>query len=71
MYCDKPQTAAGDYDKSDILLVQLRYLGKSAVALRGTITRNLYQFSEFMPVQTVDRRDARYLLATKLFGIAQ
>lgn len=69
MYCDKPQTIADE--KPDGLMVKLRYLGKSTVALRGTITRDLYHFSEFVPVQTVDRRDARYLLATRLFGIAQ
>lgn len=71
MYCAKPQTSAEVCEKSDRLMVKLRYLGKSSVALRGAITRDLYQFSEFVPVQTIDRRDARYLLATKLFGIAR
>lgn len=49
----------------------LRYLGKPAIAVRGTITRKLYQFSDLLPAQMVDVRDARCLLATALFGIVQ
>lgn len=71
MYCDEPQVNAEGNEEPISSLLKLRYLGEPHIAVRGTITRNLYHFSGFTPVQTVDIRDARYLLASKLFGIAQ
>jgi hypothetical protein len=71
VYCDKPQANAEGCENPFTPLLKLRYLGEPHIAVRGTFTRNLYHFSGFTPVQTVDIRDARYLLASKLFGIAQ
>ena len=71
MYCDVPQTTADEYESLASSLLKLRYLGKPRIAVRGTISRNLYHFSDLLPVQMVDKRDARYLLASMLFGIAQ
>ncbi len=69
MYCEEPQHAAEFIEKSVDTLLKLRYLGKSPIAVRGTITRSLYHFSDLLTVQTVDVRDARFLLASRLFGI--
>lgn len=54
--------------KSDYL--NLRYLGIPLIVVRGTITRNLYSFSTNQPEQAVDERDAKYMLASRVFGIA-
>ena len=54
--------------KSDCL--NLCYRGKPLIVVRGTVTRSLYSFSAHRPVQAVDERDAKYLLASQLFGMA-
>lgn len=71
MYCDAPQIAVEGFEKPVSTFLKLRYLGKPAIAVRGSITRNLYHFSAVLPEQTVDVRDARFLLASALFGVAQ
>lgn len=71
MYCEEPQVAADGYGSAVNPLLKLRYLGKPPIAVRGTVTRNLYHFSDFLSVQMVDVRDARFLLASTLFGIVQ
>lgn len=71
MYCEEPQVVADGYEKPVSLLLKLRYLGQPPIAVRGSVTRNLYHFSDFLSVQMVDVRDARFLLASTLFGVAQ
>jgi hypothetical protein len=71
VYCEEPQVVAESGEKSASSLLKLRYLGKPPMAVRGTVTRNLYHFSDFLSVQVVDVRDARFLLASALFGVAQ
>lgn len=71
MYCDEPQATTEPCEERINSLLKLRYLGKSAIEVRGTTTRNRYLFSESQPTQMVDERDAKYLLATTLFGIVQ
>jgi hypothetical protein len=71
VHCEETQFAADGYDNSVSSLLMLRYLGKPPIAVRGSVTRNLYQFSDLLPVQRVDVRDARFLLASKLFGVVQ
>lgn len=71
MYCEEPQVAADGFCNAVNPLLKLRYLGKPPIAVRGTVTRNLYHFSDFLSVQMVDVRDARFLLASTLFGIVQ
>jgi hypothetical protein len=50
--------------------LDLKYLGGSRLELRGSTTGEVYQFSTDVPVQPVDLRDARFLLASPLFTIA-
>ena len=50
--------------------LNLKYLGGSQLELRGTSTGEVYQFSTEVPVQPVDLRDARFLLASPLFTVA-
>ena len=53
-----------------IFRLNLKYLGKSQLQLRGNSTGELYRFSPDIPVQQVDLRDARFLLASPLFTVA-
>lgn len=48
-------------------LVTLRYLEKSPILVRGTVTGQQYEFSGARPVQSVDARDAAALLQTRFF----
>ena len=50
--------------------LNLKYLGESRLELRGTSTGEMYLFSSELPVQPVDLRDAKFLLASPLFTIA-
>jgi hypothetical protein len=71
VYCDAPQIAVDGFENPASPYLKLRYLGRPTIVVRGSITRNLYHFSAILPVQTVDVRDARFLLASTLFGVAQ
>lgn len=59
--CDAPEP---DYR------VNVEYLGRIEIAVSGAVTRRLYRFTPVQPVQQVDPRDAFYLLASGLFGVA-
>ncbi len=50
--------------------VNVEYLGRLEIAVTGIVTKRLYRFSPVQPVQQVDPRDAFYLLANGLFGVA-
>ena len=56
--------SAADYS------INVEYPGRLELAVSGTFTGVLYRFSPVEPVQPVDHRDAFYLLANGLFGIA-
>ena len=56
--------------KSRNFRLNLKYLGESRLELRGTSTGQVYLFSLELPVQPVDLRDAKFLLASPLFTIA-
>ena len=47
--------------------VGLRYLEKQPVRVRGTVTGQMYHFSEGSSVRWVDARDAAALLRTRYF----
>lgn len=49
--------------------LDLKYRGQVPIAVRGTVTGSLYHFSGTLPVRPVDLRDARFLLASRLFTI--
>lgn len=68
MPIDEPQSAQPRNDCSSGFL-DLKYRGQALIAVRGTITGTLYHFSGSMPVRAVDLRDARFLLASRLFTI--
>jgi len=51
--------------------LNLKYLGQSRLELPGVVSGNLYRFSPMLPVQAVDLRDAKFLLASPLFTVAQ
>lgn len=46
----------------------VRYLEKSAIRVRGTVTGKEYEFSAANPVRSVDARDADALLRTRFFA---
>ena len=50
--------------------VNVEYLGRLEIAVSGTFTGRLYRFTPIQPVQQIDPRDAFYLLANGLFGVA-
>jgi hypothetical protein len=50
--------------------VSVEYLGRLEIAVSGTVTRRLYRFTPIQRAQQVDPRDAFYLLASGLFGVA-
>jgi hypothetical protein len=67
---DHPQIYFERYIRPNSDRLNLCYLGTPRIAVRGRITRQLYSFSANRPVQVVDERDAKYMLASGLFGIA-
>lgn len=70
MYRDNPQNSHDSNRSSREFRLNLKYLGQSRLELRGTTTGELYRFSTDMPVQPVDLRDAKFLLASPLFTVA-
>jgi len=50
--------------------VNVEYLGRLEIAISGRFTGKLYRFTPTLSVQQVDPRDAFYLLASGLFGVA-
>jgi len=48
-------------------VVALRYLGRSAITLRGLATDHIYSFSQSQSVQQIDSRDAEAFLRTRYF----
>jgi hypothetical protein len=49
------------------LSVQLRYIERSPILVRGPVTGRQYQFSASHPVETIDVCDAAALLRTGFF----
>lgn len=50
----------------DVPAVDLIYRGESVMQIRGAVTGQIYQFSPISPVQSVDRRDAAFIMQTRL-----
>lgn len=57
-------------DELQTFRLNLKYLGDSRLELCGTSTGEVYLFSSEVPVQPVDLRDAKFLLASPLFTVA-
>ena len=68
MHTDRPHLVPPRNESSSNFL-DLKYRGEALIAVRGTVTGTLYHFSGTMPVRAVDLRDARFLLASRLFTI--
>jgi len=51
--------------------LNLYYKGQPMVNVLGPVTGSAYRFSSVQPVQPVDLRDARYLLASPLFRLSK
>jgi hypothetical protein len=47
--------------------VMMLYRGNGSAQIRGQVTGQIYQFPRQQPVQRVDRRDAGFLVRTRLF----
>jgi hypothetical protein len=47
--------------------INIRYLEKSPIRVRGLVTGLHYDFSDLHPIQAVDARDAASLLNTRFF----
>jgi hypothetical protein len=52
---------------SNTATTTVQYLQSSNVVVRGPVTGRRYAFSGWNSVQSVDRRDARALLSTRMF----
>lgn len=68
MHPGPEQITAVRNDTSSTFL-DLKYRGHALISVRGSVTGNFYHFSGNMPVRAVDVRDARFLLASRLFTI--
>jgi len=53
------------------LALNLVYEGQPPVIVHGPVTGSAYEFSNLQPVQPVDLRDARFLLASPLFKLSR
>lgn len=69
MLTDQPQLQPAAKQELPGPFLDLKYRGLAPVAVRGTITGVLYHFSAAFPVRPVDVRDARFLLASRLFTL--
>jgi len=52
-------------------LVEVEYLSRSPIYVRGTATGAAYQFSAAVPIQRMHRDDAKVLLGTRHFRLAR
>jgi hypothetical protein len=62
-----PQTATAQPAEQS---VTIRYLGRSAIRIRGPRTGHVYVFRPGEPDQLISHRDAEVLLRTGLFRVA-
>lgn len=68
---DLPLNEAEAQQTSRDFSLNVMYVGQSRLELRGTVTGQVYRFSTELPIQRVDLRDAKFLLASPLFTISQ
>jgi hypothetical protein len=47
--------------------INLRYIERSPIQVRGPITGRMYEFSPSQPIQPIDARDVATLLRTRFF----
>jgi len=66
---DVNEMRAGQLFQSGSL--NIHYSGQPPMSVLGPVTGSAYKFSPVKPVQPVDLRDARFLLASPLFKLAR
>jgi hypothetical protein len=71
MYRGQKQNESRVNGTPQIVALNLYYTGQPQVYVRGPITGYAYSFSSVKPVQSVDLRDARFLLASPLFRLSR
>ena len=71
MLSDRKQLGLIVADGPRHLALNLVYEGQPLVSVRGPVTGKAYEFSSMQPVQPVDLRDARFLLASPLFKLSK
>jgi len=71
MGLDRKRNESRVADRPRNLGLNLHYKGQPLVSVLGPITGRAYQFSPVQPVQPVDLRDARFLLASPLFRLSR
>jgi hypothetical protein len=67
----RKQSELRTFDRTRNAAMNLYYKGQPLVSVRGPITGSAYEFSSAQPVQPVDPRDARFLLASPLFKLSR
>ncbi len=71
MLSDRRQSGLRVDDSSQNPVLNLYYNGQALVNVRGPVTDSAYEFSATRPMQLVDLRDARFLLANPLFSLSR
>jgi hypothetical protein len=66
----KQNESSATNGKMQNAVLNLHYKGQPLMNVRGPITGSAYTFSSIQPVQPVDPKDARYLLASPLFRLS-
>jgi hypothetical protein len=67
---DRKQSELSASGSTQNAVLNLHYEGHPLMNVRGPITGSAYTFSSVQPVQPVDQKDARYLLASPLFRLS-
>jgi len=68
---DRKKSELKDIGGGPPAALNLYYKGQPLVNVRGPVTGSAYEFSSVQPVQPVDPRDARFLLANPLFRLSK
>ena len=71
MLSDRKQIGLRASDGPQNLALSLQYEGQPLLSVRGPVTGRAYEFSTLQPVQPVDLRDARFLLASPHFKLSK
>jgi hypothetical protein len=65
--CGEKREALESSRRRDPSGAMLEYRDRRPVEVRGEVSGRVYVFSNAQPIQTVDRRDAPYLLRSAAF----
>lgn len=71
MFSDRKRNEERAIGSPQNAALNLHYTGLPPVNVRGPVTGSAYAFSSMQPVQPVDPRDAKFLLASPLFRLSR